>query len=162
MDVQTGVGKGATFSIFLPGSGVNDQPEGLLGSDRLEPGQEKVLLVEDDEIARVHVRKQLRSLGYKVIEAVNGPAASAILNDWEDVQLLFTDWMMPGGMNGRELAAHAVSLRPSLRILRTSGYSADPLSQRPELTGGLALLAKPYTKRVLAEKLREVLEGGGR
>jgi PAS domain S-box-containing protein len=161
MDVETEVGKGTTFSVCLPGAREADERLGLPGSDELERGQEKVLLVEDDEIVRAHVRIQLRSLGYDVIEAVNGPVALALLNNRDDVQLLFTDLMMPGGMNGRELAAQAVLLRPSLRILLTSGYPTDPLSQGPQRTGGLALLAKPYTKRVLAEKLREVLGGRG-
>jgi CheY-like chemotaxis protein len=161
MDVETDVGKGTTFCVCLPGVRESDEQVGRPTPDQLEYGREKVLLVEDDDMVRTHVRIQLRSLGYDVIEAANGPAALAILDDREDIELLFTDLMMPGGMNGRELAAQAILLRPALRILLTSGYPSDPLSQEPHLTSSLALLAKPYTKRVLAQKLREVLGASG-
>jgi len=119
---------------------------------------ERILLVEDDELVCRHVEGMLRSLGYQVLAAHDGRSALARLEAGEAVDLLFTDVIMAGGMNGRELAEAATALRPGLPVLFTSGYPDDALSRNGRLEPGVALLAKPYRKGELAAKLREVLE----
>ena len=99
--------------------------------------------------------RRLRSLGYEVLEADSGPAAITHLAARPEIALVFTDMVMPGGMTGLELAQAAVAMKPSVRILFTSGYS-EPAIARLGLSSG-AWLKKPYTADELAEKVRQVL-----
>jgi CheY-like chemotaxis protein len=93
-----------------------------------------------------------------VTVASNGAEALDILERQDDIDLLFTDIVMPGGINGRHLGQQAVERWPSLRILYTSGYSEDALSQDGRLLDDVALLSKPYSKRELSEMARKVLD----
>jgi len=102
---------------------------------------------------------RLRSLGYAVIEAENGAAATSALKSHPQIAMMFTDVVMPGGMNGDELAEVALSLRPDLKVLFTSGY-AEPEIARQGLGAG-AWLKKPYTAAELAEKIRSILRPSG-
>ena len=150
-------GQGTTVRLYLPRATNGDAP----GADE-EPtahneGQEKILLVEDDDLVRDHVAKQLRDLGYRVIACSNGADALQALRATADVDLLFTDVVMPGGMNGRELAEAARALRPDLPVLFTSGYTENAIVHHGRLDPGVHLLAKPYRRRDLAAKLRVVL-----
>jgi CheY-like chemotaxis protein len=122
-------------------------------------GSETILVVEDDALVRAHVAAQLTELGYRVIAAANGVEAMQILERETHVDLLFTDVVMPGGLNGRELASKARALRPGLRILFTSGYAENSVVHGGRLDAGVHLLAKPYRKRDLTQKVREVLDG---
>ena len=145
--------------IFLP------LAEGVEADGELTPsaaeaslmpgGSEAILVVEDDARVRRVTATRLRSLGYQVIEADNGAAALARLVDHPEIAMIFTDVVMPGGMNGDELAEAAVLARPALKVLFTSGY-AEPAVARQALDAG-AWLKKPYTAAELAEKLREIL-----
>jgi PAS domain S-box-containing protein len=161
LDVASEVGRGTTIAIYLPAAAKTVEAVAQSGSEPLPRGSERLLLVEDDELVRTHVRRQLESLGYDVLEAADGPAALAIIEERADLDLLFTDVMMPSGTNGRELAEAAAKLRPNLPVLFTSGYPSDALLRNGRLPDGLTLLAKPYTKRALAEKLRQMLRRGG-
>ncbi|WP_374649387.1 response regulator [Rhizorhabdus sp.] len=114
--------------------------------------------MEDNEVLRAHAVAQLQTLGYEVIEAEDGPAAIAILGARDDIDLLFTDIVMPGGINGRELAERASADQPWLRVLYTSGYSRDALMKDDRLLAGVTLLQKPYSKLELARKVRKVLD----
>jgi CheY-like chemotaxis protein len=100
----------------------------------------------------------LRALGYRVLEAEDGPAALAILSERDDIDLLFTDLIMPNGIDGQELVRRALALRPGLRALYTSGYSEQFLKGRGSADAGVALLNKPYRSRALAEAVRSVLD----
>ena len=99
--------------------------------------------------------KRLRSLGYEIIEADSGAAAMAQLVARPEIAMIFTDMVMPGGMTGYELAQAALSIKPEIKVLFTSGY-AEPAIARIGLKAG-AWLKKPYTADELAEKVREVL-----
>jgi CheY-like chemotaxis protein len=101
---------------------------------------------------------QLRSLGYTIIEAVNGPNAIAALDSAPHVDLLFTDIVMPGGMSGRELADEVRRRYPQLKILFTSGYTENAVVHHGRLDPGVDLLNKPFAKRALAAKVRTVLD----
>ena len=116
-------------------------------------GSETILVVEDDARVRRVTVARLRSLGYDVIEADNGAAALRELATHPKIAMLFTDVVMPGGMNGDELAEAALAAKSDLKVLFTSGY-AEPAVAR---LGAGAWLKKPYTAADLAEKLREIL-----
>lgn len=117
----------------------------------------RILLVEDDPLVRRYARSQLLALGYQVELAENGPAAMRVLREAQHIDLLLTDVMMPGGMNGAQLAEAARELRPDLRVLFSSGYSAEVLVQEGRLPEGVQMLHKPYRKEELARRVRQAL-----
>ena len=121
-------------------------------------GTETILCVEDDRDVRHYVTVQLESLGYKVIPAANASDALAIAADGTPFDLLFTDIVMAGALNGRELADQMVAARPSLRVLFTSGYAHDAPHGLGQATMGAPLLTKPYRKAELARMLRRSLD----
>jgi CheY-like chemotaxis protein len=101
----------------------------------------------------------LRGLGYSVLEAEDGHAALAILERPVAIDLLFTDLIMPNGINGQDLLRRARELRPGLRAMFTSGYSEQFLQDRNSADAGVPLLNKPYRKHALADAVRDVLDG---
>jgi CheY-like chemotaxis protein len=158
VNIYSEPGEGTTVRLYLPRAGSGAEPESLPADTEIPVGgAETVLVVEDDELVRGFVVQQLRGLGYEVREAENAAAALAILESSAAVDLLFTDVVMPGGMNGRELAEAASALRPGLRVLFTSGYSENAIVHHGRLDPGVQLLAKPYRAIDLARRLREVL-----
>ena len=100
----------------------------------------------------------LLSLGYDVTTAANGPAALAILEQGVTFDLLFTDVVMPGGMTGRVLAERARQIWPQLKVLYTSGYTENSIVHDGRLDEGVMLMSKPYSKRQLAQLVREALD----
>jgi CheY-like chemotaxis protein len=116
-----------------------------------------VLVVEDDELVRRYACTELRSLGYRVLDADCGASALQIVERREDIELLFTDVVMPGGMSGRALADAARRLRPGLRVLYTSGYTENAIVHHGRLDAGVMLLAKPYRRAELARAIRAAL-----
>jgi signal transduction histidine kinase/CheY-like chemotaxis protein len=119
-------------------------------------GKEKVLMVEDEPQLRDHISRQLSDLGYAVIEAESGVEALAILNANPDFDILFTDIVMPGGVNGIDLAEQARQLRPQLKVLLTTGYADAPASKRAAIED--PILRKPYKRQHLAQAIREALD----
>ena len=115
-------------------------------------------MVEDNKDLRTVTLKQLTDLGYRTLEAENAKTALTILAKRPDIDLLFTDIVMPGGMTGTELAREAKRLYPKLKILLTSGYTARAMANGFHDIEGLELLNKPFRKRDLAQRLRSVLE----
>jgi PAS domain S-box-containing protein len=116
-----------------------------------------ILVTEDDPFVRGYAVVTLKSLGYQVITAADGREALAHLADGAKPDVLFTDIVMPGGMNGWDLARHAQKMQPSLKVLFTSGYALDTLVERGRLEPGTVILNKPYRKADLARRLRETL-----
>jgi PAS domain S-box-containing protein len=121
-------------------------------------GAEQILVVDDDDEVRAIAVRQLTSLGYRVIAAPGGAEALDLLAHVPDVDLLFVDVMMPGGMNGRECAERAKTMRPGLKILFASGYFEGALVQRGEIDESAEFLVKPYRKKDLAAKVQQVLK----
>lgn len=121
-------------------------------------GHAHVLVVDDDDMVREHVIRQLVSLGYEVSEASDGPSGLEIIRARSDIDLLFTDIVMPGGMSGHDLADAAVQLRPELRVLLTSGYRGNRDSNDLGAEWGFQWLQKPYRRHELAERLRKIFE----
>jgi CheY-like chemotaxis protein len=116
-------------------------------------------LVEDNAPVREFAKSQLVSLGYQVLEAANGKDALKILGERADVDLLFTDIIMPGGMNGRELGLEACRIYSKLKVLYCSGYAENAILHEGLLDKDVQFLSKPYTRRELAAKIRRVLTG---
>ena len=124
----------------------------------MEPGREKILLVDDDDLVRNLVQRQLTGLGYVVTAAGSASEALELVQSGQ-YDLLLTDMIMPGGMNGRDLALHVRALAPNLPILLSSGYMDNAMGDDDPLQGHLHLLAKPYRKAELAAKVRALLDG---
>jgi PAS domain S-box-containing protein len=157
--IYSEVGDGTTFKIYLPRSSMDWEAAGTEPVRKAShpTGTETILMVEDNDLVRQHTEKQLQALGYNVLVASDGPAAMKILERGDPIDLLFTDVVMPGGMGGRQLAENAAALRPSLKILFTSGYTENAVVHHGRLGAGAHLLRKPYQRRELALKLRQLL-----
>ncbi|MDD1520045.1 MULTISPECIES: ATP-binding protein [Bradyrhizobium] len=151
-------GRGTIFTIYLPKAEASTlRPTGY-DDRKIVGGTETILCAEDDREVRHYVTVQLEGLGYKVIPAADATEALAIAAEGTPFDLLFTDIVMAGSMNGRELAEQMVAARPSLRVLFTSGYAYDSLHAQGRATMGAPLLRKPYRKAELARLLRRSLD----
>ncbi|HJT11516.1 MAG TPA: PAS domain S-box protein [Dongiaceae bacterium] len=157
--IYSEVGHGTTVRLYLPRLTTESKPEAAAVAPPRKGGGETILVVEDNPDVRRLVVRQLRDLGYEVIEAANGPQALQILDGGASIDLLFTDVVMPGGMTGRQLAEAAKTRRPDLKTLFTSGYTEDSILRLGKLDPGVRLLSKPYRKYELATRVREALDG---
>jgi CheY-like chemotaxis protein len=126
----------------------------------IEGGNETVLIVEDDLLVRTYVTTRLKNLGYQNLEAVNAAEAMEIADRGTKFDLLFTDVIMSGAMNGRALADAMAKRRPGLKMLFTSGYTENAIVHHGRLDPGVLLLAKPYRNADLARMVRRALAGG--
>ena len=152
-------GHGTTIRMYLPpGTGTSLGFNGAIAST-LEGGHETILVVEDDKLVRDYVLTQLRSLGYVTLEAANAAEALAIVKASHPFDLLFTDVIMPGAMNGRQLADELQRIKPGLKVLFTSGYTENAIIHHGRLDSGVLLLAKPYRKSEMAVMIRTALAG---
>ena len=153
-------GHGTTVKIYLPrASGLGQTAAEALASSGIEGGHEVVLVVEDDALVRRYVVTQVQSLGYTTLEASNAAEALDVIGKAATIDLLFTDVIMPGSMNGRQLVDEALKRRPSLKTLFTSGYTENAIVHHGRLDSGVLLLAKPYRKSDLARMIRMALDG---
>ncbi len=153
-------GHGTSVKIYLPrSSGVQETEFEALQNAPVTGGREKILIVEDDALVRQYVVTQIKSLGYTALEAANAAEALVIIDADKNIDLLFTDVIMPGSMNGRQLADEAARRRPDLKTLFTSGYTENAIVHHGRLDSGVLLLAKPYRKSELAKMLRTALAG---
>jgi len=157
--IYSEAGLGTTVRIYLPQAIGLAQPitDELASTSILEGGDETILVVEDDDLVRTFVVGQIQSLGYVALSAVNADAALVIINSAQTIDLLLTDMIMPGSMNGRQLSDAARRRRPSLRVLFTSGYTENTVIHYGRLDAGVLLLAKPYRKSDLARMIRAAL-----
>jgi CheY-like chemotaxis protein len=158
--VYSEVGQGTTFRLFLPVAPVRAQrpaTESVQARLFKPAGEELILAVEDNPEIRATVVRQLRDLGYQVREADSANAALAILDAAEPVDLLFTDMILPGGLNGKELALKARTKRANLKVRFTSGFPGTADGPGAHLEPGDVLLSKPYHKRDLARAVAAVL-----
>jgi CheY-like chemotaxis protein len=122
-------------------------------------GAGTILLVEDDELVRKYGEGQLRGLGYTVIAVQNGVEAMDIIRRNVDIDLLFTDVIMPGGINGYELGDAALKVRPQLKVLYSSGYTDAAVAHQIHKAPNGGMLSKPYGRVDLARKIRAALSG---
>jgi PAS domain S-box-containing protein len=152
-------GHGTTIKMYLPpGTGATPGPEAT-APPAIQGGHETILVVEDDKLVRDYVLTQLHSLGYVTLAAANAAEALAVVEGGERFDLLFTDVIMPGAMNGRQLANELQRRKPGLKVLFTSGYTENAIIHHGRLDSGVLLLAKPYRKSDLAAMIRKALAG---
>jgi signal transduction histidine kinase/CheY-like chemotaxis protein len=150
-------GHGTTVRIYLPQATGAAPAAEVVNEPNIEGGHETILVVEDDNLVRTFVIGQIQSLGYATLAAVNAMEAMVIIDSSQKVDLLFTDMIMPGSMNGRQLADAALQQRGALKVLFTSGYSNEAIIHHGHLDAGVLLLAKPYRKSDLAQMIRAAL-----
>jgi PAS domain S-box-containing protein len=149
---------GTTIKMYLPpGTGGTLAPESQLVAD-IQGGHETILVVEDDRLVKDYVLAQLHSLGYATLDAANAAEALALFEQGHKFDLLFTDVIMPGAMNGRQLADRLLDGCPDLKVLFTSGYTENAIIHHGRLDSGVLLLAKPYRKSDIARMIRRALD----
>jgi PAS domain S-box-containing protein len=161
ISVASQPGQGTTFHIYLPRLAktsvrppvVESAPAAASG------GTETILLVEDDDALRASVRKSLAQLGYRLLEAASG---SAVLQVWQqhrdEIHLLLTDLVMPGGMSGKELGERLLQENPKLKVIYASGYSAEVAGKDFPLAEGVNFLSKPFPVQTLTQTIRACLD----
>ncbi|MGF9757052.1 ATP-binding protein [Microvirga sp. 0TCS3.31] len=160
--IYSELGEGTTIKIYLPR---------LIGSDE-EPTEmptknpamvrgtgETILVVEDEPDLRTYTTEALRDLGYRVLEAGDGRGALEIVVRHPEIELLFTDVVLAGGMNGRALSDEVSRRRPELPVLFTTGYTSNAIVHHGRLDPGMHLIGKPFTYAELASKVRRMLDG---
>jgi PAS domain S-box-containing protein len=161
VSVYSEIGKGTTFKLYLPilqgQIEEADLPEPTIGERRTSKEGAVILAVEDNTAVRTTVVRHLRALGYAVREADSAHAAWRILDEDDTIDLLFTDIVMPGNINGKELATVAKQRHPHLKVLFTSGFPGGSLANGELLDEGDILLSKPYRKRELEDLVGQVL-----
>jgi CheY-like chemotaxis protein len=150
-------GEGTTVKLYLPRAGRAGTAQTGTRAGGGGRGTETVLLVEDNDLVRTYAEEQLQALGYRVLVARTSAEALALADRDASIDLLFTDIIMPGGMNGRKLAEAIRQVRPAIRVLYTSGYTENAIIHHGRLDPGVHLLNKPYSRADLAAKLRVVL-----
>jgi PAS domain S-box-containing protein len=158
IEVRSEVGKGSTFRIVLPRADSEPLQVFAPADAEMRGGSETILCVEDDNEVRSYVTGQLASLGYKVISAADAAEALAIVEAGTQFDLLFTDIVMPGNMNGRQLADKIAELRPALKVLFTSGNAFGVIPLQGHAGLNVQLLSKPYRRAELARMLRRCLD----
>jgi CheY-like chemotaxis protein len=157
INVYSEPGVGTTFRLYLPRATTAADKAGAADTTAFAlGGEETILAVEDNPGLRQLVVRQLKQLGYRCLEAEDGPSALRML-EANEVHLLFSDVIMPGGMSGYELGRAARSRWPKLKVLLTSGFPEEKLNGNGEPPWSMRLLLKPYRKEDLALLLREVL-----
>ncbi len=155
-------GHGTTVKIYLPrhqGAGEHAPPVERLPNAAHAGGRETILVVEDDEALRAFAVEALSELGYRVLSAADAQIALDTLDRESDIDLLFTDVVMPGGRNGRQLADEALKRRPALKVLFTTGYTRNAIIHHGRLDPGVNLIGKPYTFEELGSRVRTLLDG---
>ena len=150
-------GAGATVRIYLPRSMQAEEAAVAEPARLVAGGSETVLVVEDDADVRATVVDMLGALGYRVLEAEAGDQALRMLRAGAEVDLLFTDVVMPGPLRSPDLARHARELLPDIAVLFTSGYPQNAIVHGGRLDAGVELLSKPYRREELARKLGHML-----
>jgi len=158
--IYSEVGQGTTVKLYLPRLISEQDGAGAVAALTVASprGSEIILVVEDEADVRQLAGDMLRELGYEVIEAVDGLSALDVIAKRTDIKLMFTDVGLPGQLNGRQLADQARRLRPSLKVLHTTGYARNAIVHQGRLDPGVELIGKPFTYAVLAARVRGVLD----
>lgn len=150
-------GEGTTVKLYLPRDLNDEAPAQERVVVAADGGSETILVVEDHKGLREYSAGILRELGYRVLEAPDGQAALDLLKARPEVDMLFTDVVLPG-LNGRQLADQASQLRPDLKVLFTTGYTRNAIVHNGRLDDGVSLITKPFTFDGLASKVRKMLD----
>ena len=163
--VYSEVGQGTTVKVYLPRLVQTAEPAAapVAAADEGEAPRgrdgEVVLMVEDDEGVRDFALATLESLGYRVLAGRDASEGLALARQAERIDLMFTDVVLPGGVNGRQLSEQVAALWPALPVLFTTGYTRNAIVHGGRLDPGVRLLSKPYTRTLLARAVRNLIEG---
>jgi PAS domain S-box-containing protein len=161
--IYSELGEGTTVKIYLPrqiGDEEHKEEVKRSGATTGAIRDETILVVEDDDTLRMYAVEILNDLGYAVLSAANAAAALDILDRGHEVDLLFTDVVMPGAMNGRQLADEAKRRRPGLKVLFTTGYTRNAIVHQGRLDRGVEMISKPFTFQELGTRIRALLDRG--
>jgi two-component system NtrC family sensor kinase len=162
--IYSEAGEGTSIKIYLPRLMDESAVEPWMPNDPVRDSEpavrrpEQILLVEDDEEVNRFASEVLRDEGYHVISTHEGASGLRLLDANPEVQFLFTDVVLPGGMNGRQLADEALRRRPDLKVLFTTGYTRNAIIHHGRLDADVDLLTKPYTSDALIKKVRQILD----
>jgi CheY-like chemotaxis protein len=157
-EIDTAPGEGTTVWLYLPRdrSALERAPDSESGATGIE--LETILVVEDDDDGRSYSVGMLRELGYRVLEAHDGPTALLVLGAEPVTDLVFTDVGLPGELNGCRFAHEVLRRHPGLRVLFTAGSTRDAIVHQGRLDPSVDLLTKPFTYADLAAKVRAMLD----
>lgn len=159
IDMKSEQGKGTTFHIYLPAlrRGVSNNTEAHI-EEALRGGTESILVAEDDEVIRSLTSSILKEFGYTVIVAKDGnDAVREFMENRDRIGLLLLDVIIPR-KNGKDAYEEIRTIRPGIKVLFISGYSADMISKEGILEKGLSFISKPVSPTELLRKVREVLD----
>ncbi|MBT3361723.1 MAG: PAS domain S-box protein [Rhodospirillales bacterium] len=158
--IYSEVGEGTSVKLFLP-KDTSQEVDMVSAEDEVivrHKGHERILVVEDEKDVRRGSVQTLRKAGYEIIEATNGPEALEEIRRSDPIDLLFTDVVLPKGMNGLELAEKAEGLQPGLNVLFTTGYAANAVIHQGRLAKKANLISKPYRRSELLERVRLLID----
>jgi CheY-like chemotaxis protein len=157
ISIESTAGVGTTVTLYLPKAKQRlDAKVEAIQAEPIPGGSEQILVVEDNEDLLEATSEMLTTLGYRVLRAQNGAQALQILESNREVELLFSDVVIPNGMNGVELAREARRLNKDIKVLLTSGYAEDVM-ERHRAVGEFPIIDKPFRLRDLARRLRSIL-----
>jgi CheY-like chemotaxis protein len=159
--IYSEIDKGTTIKLYLPRHHGEDEEEESPPSIQDVPGSDRgevVLVVEDEPVVRGLIVEVLNELGYRALEAADGPKGLAILQSRRRIDLLITDIGLPG-LNGRQVADAARVSRPDLKVLFMTGYAENAALSSGFLEPGMAMITKPFAMDVLANRIRDIIEG---
>jgi len=161
VSIYSEIGSGTTVKLYVPKSieAYREADKRSVKPRETAGGDQTVLVVEDDDVVLITAAETVTDLGYQVLVAHDGREALQILKGSRKIDLLFSDIVMPGGINGVQLAIEARRLKPSLKVLLTSGYTAAVLTDKHGLPKEFPVLGKPYRRDQLAANLREIING---
>ncbi|MBP9020800.1 MAG: response regulator [Syntrophobacterales bacterium] len=157
IEVESKMGQGTTFTIYLPATGKKVLHE-RKAAEKILPGKETILLVDDEEVVTNVVREMLESLGYTVISALNGKDALELYRqDWDRIDLVILDMIMPQ-MSGYEVFEALKALNPKVKVILATGYSMKEQAAKIMERGCRAFMQKPFSIQELSNKIRTVLD----
>jgi len=162
IDINSESGKGTVVNLYLPRANettgiIDEQPATVVNIESHQADERTILVVDDDLALLALAQEQIEDIGYKTYAASNGQQALQLLNDHEDIDLMFSDVIMPGDMNGYELAVKALEHKPNLKLLLASGFNSKIMKQKGLALFDAPVLHKPYRYEELSEKLHEIL-----
>lgn len=160
VSIYSEIEKGTTINLYLPRHTEDTTVTGEDAAPSLQPAtkQNLVLVVEDDDRVRKLTLARLSELGYRTVEAADGPSALEVLGRTPGVDLVFSDLVMPGGLSGYDLCSEVRKRHPDVRVLLTSGYAEESIDPEKLASAGISLLRKPYRLSALAEAIETALK----
>jgi CheY-like chemotaxis protein len=159
--IYSEVDHGTIVKLYVPKTAATAEDEAVVPASAAEPAsvaaKGTVLVVEDDEMVRQLSVEALRDAGYSVIHCEDARRGLGVLNAHPEISLLFTDVVLSGGMNGRQLADEAMKIRPALKVLFTTGYTHNAIVHHGRLDEGINFIGKPFSAAALIAKVKSVL-----